>query len=82
MPPRQLKGHLIVGFFIGLERQDTQGVKTLPDRSPGEASAPFGNEQRVTNLQMPKLWHKRAVLYESFHHVVSSWHVFVIVEPR
>lgn len=34
MPPRQLKGRLIVGFFIGLDRQDPQGVKTLCYPSP------------------------------------------------
>ena len=82
MPLRQLKGRLIVGFFIGLDRQDVQGVETICDPSPREASAPFSREQGVTYLQMPELWYKRAVLYKSFHHVVSSWHIFVIVEPR
>ena len=57
MPPRQVKGRLVVRFFIGLDRQDAQGVKTLRDPSPGEAPAPFSHEQRVAYLQMPKLRH-------------------------
>ncbi len=82
MPPSQLKGRLVVGFLIGLDRQDPQGDKAFCDFSPGDTPAPFSHQQRVAYLQVPKLRHKRAVLDETFHHVVSPWNVFVVVEPR